>query len=279
MLAISAFLTQHRPSPTSRRACYPASSAWRSPPFPSTPTATIRIEAIRKLVWRGGINLYAKSPFFGGYSALIIGPSGKSLLAISDAGTWLRAKFDYDGRKLKGLSGASIGPILGRDGKPLAGDARAGPGRLGAHRRRHVEGHGLRRLRAQPSRPALSFHLRPLRPPDGGLTLPAETKRMSANRGIEAIVPIRVGRLKGTTVLFSERLPDKNGNLRGWLIGGRPGRDSPQERRRLRHYRRRGAAGRRHSRARAPLSLQRGGEDAHPPHRREGLEARSAHLW
>ena len=58
------------------------------------------------------------------------------------------------------------------------------------------------------------------RPPDGGLSLPAETKRMSANRGIEAVAPIRAGRLKGTTVLFSERLPDKNGNLRGWLIGG-----------------------------------------------------------
>ena len=43
---------------------------------------------------------------------------------------------------------------------------------------------------------------------------------MSANRGVEAIAPIRVGRLKGTTVAFSERLADKTGNLRGWLIGG-----------------------------------------------------------
>ena len=43
---------------------------------------------------------------------------------------------------------------------------------------------------------------------------------MSANRGVEAIAPIRVGRLKGTTLLFPERLPDKKGNLRGWLIGG-----------------------------------------------------------
>ncbi len=67
-------------------------------------------------------------------------------------------------------------------------------------------------------------------PPDGGLTLPAETKRMSANRGIEAIAPIRVGRLKGTTFLLRAP-PDKNGNLRGWLIGGpTPGAISPQER-------------------------------------------------
>jgi hypothetical protein len=30
---------------------------------------------------------------------------------------------------------------------------------------------------------------------------------------------INAGRLKGTLVAFSERLPDKNGNLTGWLIG------------------------------------------------------------
>ncbi len=43
---------------------------------------------------------------------------------------------------------------------------------------------------------------------------------MSANRGIEALAMITAGRLKGTLVAFSERLPDKTGNLTGWLIGG-----------------------------------------------------------
>ncbi len=43
---------------------------------------------------------------------------------------------------------------------------------------------------------------------------------MDANRGIEALAMITAGRLKGTLVAFSERLPDKNGNLTGWLIGG-----------------------------------------------------------
>ena len=47
---------------------------------------------------------------------------------------------------------------------------------------------------------------------------------MGANLGIEAIALIRAGRLKGTIVAFSERLKDKNGDLKGWLIGGpRPG--------------------------------------------------------
>ena len=75
-------------------------------------------------MWRGGINLYARSAFFGGYSGLIVDPSGKSLLAISDAGTWFRASIDYDGRKLKGLRARRASrPMLGKDGKPLATDA------------------------------------------------------------------------------------------------------------------------------------------------------------
>ena len=56
-----------------------------------------------KLIWRGGLNLFANSPFFGGYSALTIGPSGKTILAVSDAGIWLRGTIDYDGRKMKGV--------------------------------------------------------------------------------------------------------------------------------------------------------------------------------
>ena len=43
---------------------------------------------------------------------------------------------------------------------------------------------------------------------------------MVSNQGIEAVALIRAGRLKGTVVVFSERLKDRNGNLRGWLIGG-----------------------------------------------------------
>jgi len=173
-----------------------------------------------KLVWRGGFNLFAKPPFFGGYSGLVVAPSGKSLLAISDAGTWLRANIDYDGRKLKGLSEASIGPILGRDGKPLAGDADQDSEGLTL-----VDGDtskGTAYVAFERNHRVLRYPFTPDRfgPPDGGLALPAETKRMSANRGIEAIVPIRAGRLKGATVLFSERLLDKNGNLRSWLIGG-----------------------------------------------------------
>jgi hypothetical protein len=73
-----------------------------------------------KLVWRGGVNRSASSNFGG--SALAIDASGNSLPAISDAGTWLWATVDHDGRTIKGLSTATIGPLLGKEGKPLADD-------------------------------------------------------------------------------------------------------------------------------------------------------------
>jgi hypothetical protein len=173
-----------------------------------------------KLIFRGGLNLYARSAHFGGYSALAIDPSGRALLAISDAGTWLRATLDYDGRHIKGLSGAVLGPILGPDGKPLRddrdrdsegmtlvdGDTRQGTAYVSFERRHRIARY--------------PFTAERFGPPTGTVPLPAGTKGMSANRGIEALTIIRSGKLKGTLVAFPEGLADKNGNLRGWLIGG-----------------------------------------------------------
>ena len=44
-----------------------------------------------KLIFRAGLNLFAKSRYFGGYLGARHRCVGQSLLAISDAGTWLRA--------------------------------------------------------------------------------------------------------------------------------------------------------------------------------------------
>jgi len=43
---------------------------------------------------------------------------------------------------------------------------------------------------------------------------------MIANLGIEAVALIEADQLKGSIVAFPERLKDRNGNLRGWLVGG-----------------------------------------------------------
>src|SRR6478736_8364030 len=173
-----------------------------------------------KLVWRGGLNLFANSSYFGGYSALAIDPSGKTILAVSDAGIWLRGTIEYDGRKMKGVSNAVIGPLLGADGKPLRDDQErdsegmtlidGGPAAGTAY----ISFERHHRILTYP------FAAQKFGPPTGWLPLPQGTKRMHPNSGPEAIVMLRSGPLKGTVVAFSENLTDNNGNLQGWLIGG-----------------------------------------------------------
>ena len=173
-----------------------------------------------KLIWRGGLNLFANSPFFGGYSALTIGPSGKTILAVSDAGIWLRGTIDYDGRKMKGVSNAVIGPLLGADGKPLRDDQErdsegmtlidGGPAAGTAY----ISFERHHRILTYP------FAAQKFGPPTGSLPLPPGTKRLHPNSGLEAIAILPSGALKGTVVAFSENLTDNTGNLQGWLIGG-----------------------------------------------------------
>jgi hypothetical protein len=173
-----------------------------------------------KLTFRSGLNLYAKTRYFGGFSALAVDPSGQMLLAVSDAGTWMRASLDYDGRRLKGLSGVVLGPVMGAAGKPLSDDTERdsegmtlvdGSPRQGTAYVSFERKHRIARYPFTPER---------FGPPASMLALPAPAKALKANRGIEAIAMIGAGKLKGTLLAFSEGRVDKNGNVLGWLIGG-----------------------------------------------------------
>ena len=173
-----------------------------------------------KLTFRGGLNIFARSVHFGGYSAIALDRSGTALLALSDAGSWMRATLDYDGRRLRGLSDVILGPILDQDGKPvrtesrqdaegialLAGDTQNGTALVSFER-----DHRIMRYPFTPER---------FGPPDGVIPLPKAGGAMGDNQGLEALAVIRSGRMKGTVVAFSERLKDRSGNLIGWLIGG-----------------------------------------------------------
>lgn len=173
-----------------------------------------------KLIFRSGLNLYAKSRHFGGFSGLVIDPSGDSMLAVSDAGNWMRADLDYNGRFLKGLRNVTLGPVLGANGKPLrseadrdseamslaSGDPRRGTAYVGFERKHRIA--------------IYPFTANSFGPPKGGVALPSGAKKMRSNQGIEALAAITTGRLKGTIVAFAERLTGKNGDLQGWLIGG-----------------------------------------------------------
>ena len=173
-----------------------------------------------KLIFRAGLNLFAKSIYFGGYSAMAIDPTGHSLLAISDAGTWMRATLNYDGRKLKGLSDVSLGPLLGTDGKPLRDDVLRDSEGMTLIDGDTTQGTAYVSFERKHRIARYPFTAAKFGPPTGTIPLPPTSKGMTANSGLEAITMIRTGALKGTLVIFAEHLTDKNGNLRGWLIGG-----------------------------------------------------------
>jgi hypothetical protein len=173
-----------------------------------------------KLIFKSGLNLYAKTRHFGGYSGIVLDASGRSLLAVSDAGAWMRATLDYDGRRLRGLSDVVLGPMLGADGKPLRDEAERdaegmtlvdGDTQRGAAYVSFERKHRIVRYPFTPER---------FGPPTGSAPLPVAAKSLLANRGIEAFVLLRTGKLKGTLLAFSEGRVDKKGNVLGWLIGG-----------------------------------------------------------
>ncbi len=75
-----------------------------------------------RLLWRGTLELSSGDSRFGGYSGLLIGRDGRELIAVSDAGHWLRGRLTYDdGGRLSGFTEAEILPLRGTDGAPLRG--------------------------------------------------------------------------------------------------------------------------------------------------------------
>ncbi|MYI49784.1 MAG: esterase-like activity of phytase family protein [Rhodospirillaceae bacterium] len=169
------------------------------------------------LLYRGGLAVRSPDPRFGGFSGLAVSRDGAHLTAISDRGAWLRARIRYDAAgRLSGLGDGRIGPLHGRDGKPLRGlnaDAEAlaflpDGAALVAFERRHR----ILRYPAAPDPLAARPTLRPA--PEGLSAAPS-------NGGAETLAHIGSGRL----FLLTENLRVDGGAYAGWI--GRKGRWRP----------------------------------------------------
>ena len=173
------------------------------------------------LEFRGGMVLTSPSGHFGGWSALVMDATGKSMLAISDVGSWLSADLVYDGSRPSGLTRARLGPLLDKNGRPLEkkveqdaesavlvdGTLQRGTLLIGFERHHRIDRYPIRDGEVQP--------------PTGALKLPAEAKRMPANQGIEALTILKGGRYKGSIVAFAERFTRGSGYHTGWIwVGG-----------------------------------------------------------
>ena len=166
------------------------------------------------LKFRGGLVLTSTDPAFGGFSGIEISPDGQEMMAVSDAGAWLRARLEYEGLKPSGLTKASMGPILAlaarrlnrrrdRDAEAIrlvSGTLTTGTALVAFELNARI---GYFRI----ARGQLKSPVRYLRPP----------MRLRHNRGIEAVTQLPAGRYSGGVIAFAERDRDSNGHHRGWL--------------------------------------------------------------
>ncbi|KQY97385.1 hypothetical protein ASD45_22185 [Pseudolabrys sp. Root1462] len=72
------------------------------------------------LEFRGGLALTSDFAAFGGISGLHVDADGAHILAVTDNGSWLKARMVYRDGRLDGLADAEMAPLLGENGKPLA---------------------------------------------------------------------------------------------------------------------------------------------------------------
>ncbi len=72
------------------------------------------------LEFRGGLVLTSDFAAFGGISGLQIEPDGAHILAVTDNGSWLKARIVYRNGRPDGLADAEMAPLLAANGKPLA---------------------------------------------------------------------------------------------------------------------------------------------------------------
>jgi hypothetical protein len=177
------------------------------------------------LEFRGGLVLSSPNEDFGGWSGLVMAADGRSLLAVSDAGSWLRADVAYAGTRPAGLTGARLGTLSALRGRALRAkreqDAEAltlvegtlerGTLLVGFERLHRIGRFAIRDGRIEP--------------PSAYLAIPEEARSMPRNQGFEALAVIRAGPLSGSLVAFAERFTRGSGYHTGWIwVAGTPHR-------------------------------------------------------
>ncbi len=177
-----------------------------------------------RLAFRGGLVLTSSAEGFGGFSGLLLDSAGRSLLAVSDEGAWLSAELAYKGEAPIGVVRAELGRIQALKGRQL-------------DRKRDLDAEALTLMSGSFARGEVLIgfernHRIGVFPIEGGrlaapiryVTLPQDARRMSANKGFEAVAVLQGGPRKGAIVAFSERYPGTAHHV-GWLwVGGQPQR-------------------------------------------------------
>jgi hypothetical protein len=187
-------------------------------PLPSFDTRDRSHVRFGELEYRSGLILTSRFRGFGGLSGLRLDARGERFIAISDKGGWFTGRIVYNGREMTGLDDVEASPMLGPDGKPITSrgwfdsEAIALDGSLvyvGLERVNQV-------LRFDFARGFTRAHGELMQVPLG-------VRKLPYNKGIEALVVVPKGLplAAGTLIAISERGLDAQGNITGFLIGGK----------------------------------------------------------
>lgn len=174
-----------------------------------------------RLIFRGGLTLSSPSAYFGGFSGLAVAPDGGSLVAVSDAGFWLRAHISYgkDGAPV-GLSKAEVGPMRALSGRRLDGVRETDAEGIVLTSGSPYAGEALITFERLHRVGVFPMTKDGVAKPKRYLKLPKYIKGLHDNRGIEAVTLLRGGRHNGAALIFAEGRRDARGHMRGWLLKG-----------------------------------------------------------
>jgi hypothetical protein len=167
--------------------------------------------------------LSSPSPDFGGWSGLAMEADGKSLLAISDVGSWMTADVVYNGKRPAGLARARLGPLLGSRGQPLKDKREQDAEAVALLEGTLHDGIVLIGFERLHRIGRFTVRKREVGAMLGYLKLPPDSRGMPNNQGIEAIAVLQGGPRKGSIVAFAERFTRGSGYHTGWIwLGGEP---------------------------------------------------------
>ena len=187
-------------------------------PLPSFDTRDRSRTRFGELEYRSGLVLTSRFRGFGGLSGLRLDAKGERFIAISDKAGWFTGRIVYKGREMIGLDDVEASPMLGPDGKPITSrrwfdtEALALDGPLVYVSLERVN----QVLRFDFTKSFTNAHGEPI-------ALPPAARKLPYNKGIEALVVVPKGNqpLAGSLIAISERGLDAQGNILGFLIGGK----------------------------------------------------------
>src|SRR3954471_4093837 len=195
----------------------PVSIEVNARPLPSFDTRDRSHVRFGSLEYRSGLILTSRFRGFGGLSGLRLDAKGERFIAISDKGTWFTGRIVYRGREMTGLDDVEASPMLGPDGRPITARGWFDSESIA------LDGSfvyiGLERVNQ-----LLRFNFAKgfTRSRGEVVPLPPAARKLPYNKGLEALVMVPKGQpLAGTLIAISERGLDAEGNIVGFLIGGR----------------------------------------------------------